>query len=347
MKSISFSQSLVSSAITGRNALTRAKDGCATAAGPAPKSMRAAVELGAIKYRVIPRLFSVIVPACLALAGCGGGGSGTDATAAGAYTKAASASFSPTTAKAASGQNVALHWVYAVNGGQAISASVGAVTVGVSVASAEVKLDPTDLKRTVTMSGNATANSGGVAYTGSFSATIAEELSQASGKTLISGSSARVNVTLSGGGDSGAGDLTATLAGITPAVEWLPDRETLDQLANGFVTTAASSGTLNASITVTGESPITLANQRVSLNERWTVLEKSASMTVQGKTYTNIVKLSRQTSAPDFSGRLAPVTILYWVAKGVGMIKGQGVYRVLNNDAVVYELVDTNVGPSL
>ena len=295
-------------------------------------------------------LASGAAAACALLAGCGGGGgagTGADSSASSTYSAATSASFSPTTAKAANGQNVALHWVYAVNGGQPISANVGAVSFGVSVATAEVKLDPTDLKRTVSMSGNVTASSAGESFGGTFTATIGEDLSQATGKTLVTGSSARVNVTISNGIDSGSADLTAAVTGITPPAEWLPDRESLDQMAIGFTTTIASAGTLNGTVTITDTSPIILSNQKTSLSDRWTVLEKLASMNVRGRTYTNIVKLSRQTVAPDFSGKLVPVTIFYWVAKGVGMIKGQGVYRVLNNDAVVYELVDTNVGPSL
>ena len=79
------------------------------------------------------------------------------------------------------------------------------------------------------------------------------------------------------------------------------------------------------------------------ISDRWTVLEKLSTMTVQGKNYSNVVKLSRQTRVPDFSGNLTTVTMYYWVAKGVGMIRGEGVYRVLNVDNVVYELVETNL----
>ena len=55
------------------------------------------------------------------------------------------------------------------------------------------------------------------------------------------------------------------------------------------------------------------------------------------------IKLSRQTRVPDFSGNLTNVTAYYWVAKGVGMIRGQGIFRILNIDDVVYELTDTNL----
>ena len=79
------------------------------------------------------------------------------------------------------------------------------------------------------------------------------------------------------------------------------------------------------------------------MNDTWTVLEKLPSMTVQGKTWNNVVKLSLQTKMADVSGQLTPVTMLYWVAKGVGMIRGQGVFRVVNVDDVIYELTDTNL----
>jgi len=79
------------------------------------------------------------------------------------------------------------------------------------------------------------------------------------------------------------------------------------------------------------------------MNDTWTILNKLPSMTIQGRTYNDVVEVSRQTLLPDLSGQMLPVTMYYWVAKGVGMIKGQGIYRILNIDDVVIELTDTNL----
>ncbi|GEM_PF-6644726 len=290
-------------------------------------------------------LFCALLPFGIALVACGGGGSGGDAPVANAYVAARSTSFSPTTAKdkATNAQNVALHWIYAVNNGQPVKANLLGVSIGIGVNAVEVKLDPVSLQRLVSLQGPITASVNGTSYAGNFSASLGEALLFSAGKTVIQSESAEVNVSLSGGGESGSAKLTAQVGAFAPAYEWFLDRDTLDQLQPGFVQTVTSNGTADFNITVTDEPPIVKSNLPVAINDRWTVLEKLPAMVVQGKSYSNVVKLSRQTRVPDFSGNLTTVTMYYWVAKGVGMIRGQGVYRVLNIDDVVYELTESNL----
>lgn len=279
--------------------------------------------------------------ACLAFAGCGGGGGGGDAP---GYTPATSTSFSPTTARSAAGQNVALHWVYAVNSGQAVTASLGGLSVGIAVTAVEVTLSPGDLTRRVSGNGSVTASSGGVAYAGNYTFTATEGLAQASGKTLAQSSTFDIGLTLSGGGETASASVTSSVTGFSPPIEWLPDNATLDQLPIGTTRTIAGSGTGSFNVTITGTSPIVRNNIATTVSDTWTVVDKLASMTVRGRTYANVVELTRLTSVPNTSGGMSPVTMTYWVAKGVGMIRGIGIYRVLNVDTVVYELTDTNLG---
>lgn len=290
------------------------------------------------------RLLCTLVPTCLALVACGGGGDSTGAANT-PYVAARSASFSPTTAKdkATNGQDVALHWVYTVNNGQPVMANLLGLSIGVTVSPIEMTLDPANLQRRVTLQGPVSGVANGTAFGGTFSATIAEDLSVSAGKTLFNAQSAEVNVSLTGGGESATGKLNANVRNFSPAYEWFPARETLDQLPIGHVETITSNGTVDLNITVTDVPPIVKSNQPNSISERWTVLEKLPVMVVQGKSYSNIVRLSRQTRVPDFSGNLTTVTMYYWVAKGVGMIKGQGIFRILNIDDVVYELTETNL----
>ena len=291
------------------------------------------------------RLLGTLLPACLALAACGGGG-GNDAGGGNtAYVAARSTSFSPTTARdsATNAQAVALHWVYTVNDGRATTANLLGASIGITVNSMEVTLDPASLRRLGTMRGTASASSGGVSANGDYTASISENLLQSLGKTLFKDQSVEVNLSLSSGSDSASGKLVSTINAFTPAYEWFLDRDSLDQLPVGHVETITSSGSASFNITVTDETPIVKSNQPVAVSDRWTVLEKLPTMVVRGKTYSNVVKLSRQTRVPDFSGTLVSVTSYYWVAKGIGMIRGQGVYRVLSLDDVVYELSATNL----
>ena len=294
-----------------------------------------------MKFNPSRRLLCVLLPICMTLAACGGGGG--DAAGNNTLAAASSNSFSPTTAKASSGQNVALRWVYAVNNGQPVTAKLLGVSIGISVSTAEVTLDPGSLKRVVTMQGAVSGSASGTTFDGSFAATSGADLLQSAGKTLFKNQSTEVNLTLTGGGETATGKLTAAVGAFAPAYEWFLDRETLDQLPIGYVQTVTSNGVADINITITGETPIVKSNLATAVSDRWTVLEKLPTLVVRGKTYTNVVKASLQTRVPDFSGGLTTVTIYYWVAKGVGMIKGQGIFRILDVDDVIYELTETNL----
>jgi hypothetical protein len=299
-----------------------------------------------MSFKPLHRLLYTLVPACLALAGCGGGGGGGTETP--TYTAASSASFSPTTArdKASGTQNVTLHWVYAVNNGQPVRASLNDITMAIAVDAVDVTIDPATLKRQVSLHGPVSGTFQGVAFGGGFSASIGEDLTVSGGKTLFARQTAEIDLQISAEGESATAKLTSSVGAFSPGYEWLLDRDNLDQLAVGTVQTVTSTGSADITVDISGDTPIVRRNVPVAVNDRWTVMEKLPSMAVRGTTYANVVKLARQTQVPDLSGTLRTVTIYYWVAKGVGMIRGQGVFRVLNIDDVIYELTETNVGPA-
>lgn len=289
------------------------------------------------------RFLRALLPACASLVGCGGGGGGDPGTA--SYVAARSASFSPTTARdrATGSQDVALHWTYVVNDDQPISATLDGTTVTMTPGRLEVTIDPGALQRRGSLQATLAARSGGVGYTGNLSTTVGEDLALGGGRTLIRSQSVDSALSLAGGGESATLKLASTVGAFTPAYEWFPDRETLDQLPVGSVQTISSNGILNLRVDITDSAPIVASNRPVTATDRWTVLEKLPTMTVRGRTYSNVLRLGRQTQLPDLSGTLTNVTMNYWMARGVGMIRGQGNFGVLNVDDVVYELIDTNL----
>lgn len=292
------------------------------------------------------RLLGSIVPVCLGLLACGGGGGdGGGGGSGGSYVAASSESFSPMAArdKAANARSVALRWVYTVNNGQPVRADLLGISVGITFDAIETTIDAGSTQRRTTLKGPVSGSADGVSFSGAYSGTSAEDLTRSAGKTYFSRLLTGVELTLSGGGETGTASLTGTTDGFSPPYEWFLDRESLDSLPIGHTETRASTGSFDFNFEVTGETPIVRTNLPVSVDDRWTVLEKLPTMTVRGRTYANVVKLSLQTRVPDFSGNLTTVTMFYWVAKGIGMIRGEGIFRVLNIDNVVYELVETNL----
>ncbi len=289
-------------------------------------------ELG---FSLLPR--ATLLAAGLALSACGGGDGVT-------YAPAKSASFDPVLAKATADatRNVPLHWVYTVNNGAPVTTTVEGISISLGADSIEISIDPADMKRrVVSHGGKVSGSSDGVSVSGDWSFNLTESLVQGTG-TLVTAQDIDVQLNLSGGGESGTGRLVASTSGLTPPCEWFIDRPDLDTLAIGTVLNSRCSGNFSYEFTMTGEDPLR-GSGAAAMDERWTVTDKLSSMTVQGKSYSNIVKLSRATKVPDFSGGLVPVTMTYWVAKGVGMVRGIGQFRLLDNSQVTYELVDTNL----
>lgn len=278
------------------------------------------------------------------LAACGGGGGGGGSNPP-TFVAAASDSFSPTTAKdkATKSKDVVLHWHYAVNNGGAISSTLQGVNVSVSITSAEMTIDPADLKRRVALSGPLSGSALGRIFSGNYTAQISEELKSDGKNTFIKNQSLALAFDVSGARQFTVVNVAANTHDISPDYEWPLDSTDLDQQNIGESATADSKGVADFKVTVTDTPPVVRTSVPVSLKDVWTVVEKLPTFEVRGKTYNNVVKVTRETNLPDLTGNLTPVTMTYWVAKGIGMVKGQGVFGVLDVKDVIYELTDTNL----
>jgi hypothetical protein len=275
------------------------------------------------------------------------------------YVSAVSSSFDPTTATAdtnakeamkvvdsvtaTTGQLVPIHWVYKVNSGNPVSTSLEGVTMGITITSLEVSINPGDFKRSVSMLGSVSGNYAGITFGGKYQATINDLLLMDSGKTYLSSESLLMGLTISAAGKSMSAKLTSNVS-LNPLYEWFLDREDLDQLESGYTFRNNSNGTADFKLSMTGESTVTESGVPVSANDTWTIMEKISSLEIQGKTYSNVVKVQRVTEELDLSGNTSSMTMYYWVAKGVGIIKGQGIYGLLgDDDNIEIELVNTNL----
>ena len=298
-----------------------------------------------MKRFALYRLLGTLVPACFALLACGGGGGGGGDGGGNTYVAATSESFSPMAArdKATKTKNVAMRWVYTVNNGQPVRADLLGISVAIPFTAIEATIDAGSSQRQMTLNGPVTGSADGVNFSGTYNATLTDELSRSAGRTFIKRSLTGIDISLSGGGESGTAKFTAGMGGFVPPFEWFLDRDSLDSLPIGHVETRSANGRFDYNLTITGETPIVGSNVPVAVNDRWTVLAKLPTMTVRGRTYSNVVQLSMQTRVPDLSGKLTDVTMYYWVAKGIGMIRGQGIFRVLNIDNTVIELAKTNL----
>ena len=161
-----------------------------------------------------------------------------------------------------------LRWVYTVNNGQPITASLAGITMRVLVGSTEIKLDPTNLQRQFAQQGQVSGRFENTDFTGNYSSLANDNLMISAGKTISTNQSLEVNLSISGGGESGNGKLNAKIGALTPPYEWFLDRDNLDQLTIGQVQTITSNGVADFNVTVTGEAPIVRSNQPVSLLTR-------------------------------------------------------------------------------
>jgi hypothetical protein len=294
-----------------------------------------------MKSKLFAGLYASALVAGLCLTACGGGGGDS----AESYVPAESLSFAPTTGTAASdpSQSVPLHWVYVLNNREALSSSFGDKTVNMVVDTFAVKVNPADMKRAMSLQGSVNGSDTATSFSGTYSLDASESVSVESGKTTVHDQSFSMRVSGVQDGEKVFAQVKSTVKGFSPALEWFLDRTDLDQLAVGYTQSFGSDASLDVNVEVSGEPAASSSDKPIRVEHQWTVMEQIASMEVQGKTYTKVVKLALLTTGADMAGKMAPVTQYYWVAKGVGMIRGQGIYRMLNRDDVSVDLVETNL----
>ena len=284
-------------------------------------------------YKIFSKAIILFLILLFCLFGCGGGGGGGGSD----FKTATSASFSPMSATDSEGNTTKLKWVYTVNNGEPVDTYTEDLFMSVDFNDITLIVDPSNKKSTAEMSGKISGD-----VTGSYKADISDDFSFIDGSTYISKSEMTTTMNISADGESGSivMDLLSTFS---PAAEWFLDRDDMDQLDIGYThdsdgVDAYVTGTLQ--ITDYGTEPIDYYGH---ITDTWVITDKKESITVQGKTYDNIVEVTRYTKVPDAYGTgNDDATIIYWVAKGVGWVKASGHFRVLDEPLDV-ELVDTNL----
>ena len=270
----------------------------------------------------------------LGILGCSGGGGGGDGS---DFNTVTSASFSPMLATDSEGNSAKLNWVYRINGGNPWETYTEGVLLTLNFDDISLTVDPSKNKMTAEISGKISGDA-----SGSYVANINEDLSFVGGSTYISSSNLEMTMRISADGESGK-VVAELLSTFSPAAEWFLDREDLDQLDIGYTHSpddfeAYVTGSLE--ISDYGSFPIDYYGYQV---DRWEITGKQDSITVQGKTYFNIVEVTRYTEIPDVYGNGSEdATYVYWVAKGIGWVKASGHFR-FQNEALDVELVDTNL----
>ena len=255
-----------------------------------------------------------------------------------------STSFSPIFVKDGAGNLRTLTWTYQINGGQPLTMVVTNKGVEENIhmkfSDMKLRIDPVRLQRaasyTVALSGF---------MTGSADILGTDQLEPLADKVLVNGENLDMKFNLSAGGISMA-FLIKLFSGFTPSAEWFLDRSDLDALGSGFRFENSVQAVVTGSVRVafSGRSATNFLNNSAAVSDRWTVVEFLDRFAVGTRTYPNVVVVERETLLPtgNLDGSVQPARLTYWVARGVGMVKGVGQYHFMGNPLVI-ELVDSSL----
>jgi len=263
-------------------------------------------------------------------------------------------SFSPVTMNKDNGKPLKLQWTYIINNGLPIVITGGQLqgldSLRLKFGNLLLTIDPKTLQRTAKISGNLVARLGTRTAGGRFSMKIVENLlSGDEGKILISDETADFKVSIAAGGVT-AKVVADLVAQISPPSEWFLDRNDLDTLGVGYVYSAQAPVTLNFQGSVCakmfGSSECRdLDDSSVASPERWEIKQYYDQYPVGNWLYANVVEVAQDTVLPVFDGSTVnsqQVAVTYFVAKGVGMIKGLGQYQ-FSDEALPIELKSTSI----
>jgi len=263
-------------------------------------------------------------------------------------------SFSPISMNKDNGKPLKLQWTYIINNGQPIVLTgpllQGLDSVRLKFGNLLLTIDPKTLQRTAKITGHLVARLGARTAGGRFSMKIVENLlSGDEGKILISDETADFKVSIAAGGVT-ARIVADLVAQISPPYEWFLDRNDLDTLGIGYVYSASAPVTLNFQGSVCakmfGRSECRdLDDSSIASPERWEVKQYYDHYQVGNRLYANVVEVTQDTVLPVFDGSTVnsqETTVTYFVAKGVGMIQGQGQYQ-FSNEALPIQLRSTSI----
>jgi hypothetical protein len=172
-----------------------------------------------------------------------------------------------------------------------------------------------------------------------------EDPERDSDRTLMKNETLNLYMNLSAYGETVGMDIHAAMTFNEP-IEWFLDNSYLDDLPYGmYGGQGRISGHLNGYVRISGDySDYESFSEPVVYSDTWEIINKIDSYTVNGMTYKNIVVVRRNTQFPDYFDphSFEQVTMTYWVAKGIGMIKGRGQFQMFGKPLDI-ELVETNL----
>jgi hypothetical protein len=250
-------------------------------------------------------------------------------------------SFSPIVVRNPDGELITPTWRYRINSGQPLQIYEEGEYLSFSFSDLQLTINPKTLVRNVSFSGNVSGD-----MSGSFAVQVNETLDSSSEATLVNRQDIDMDFSLSAYGETIylAVDMATSFS---PPAEWFLDRDSLDTLPIGYDESSDVSGTTGGSIRMTGSYnySTSIPSQSVYCSDVWTIVNHLENMAVCGVSYSNVVEVKRTTVIPVFDGSNIsnqPYQITYWVAKGVGMIKGIGQYQLLGSPLTI-ELAETNL----
>ena len=235
--------------------------------------------------------------------------------------------------------------MYKINNGAPIAVTDQGVSLNITFSELTVELDPNSMHKKAYFDGHFSGDASGIFYT-----EILQELSSEEETTLVDNQTLVMNLSSSVLGVNFNIDMNIRM-GFSHPVEWFLDRSDLDSFPIGFIyetggVDAHLSGQIDTSIPILLSLDSSTIEEFVVSTDKWEIIDKLDSMTVQGKYFTNIVVVKRSTISPSsgISGELfnGNVDMIYWVAKGIGMIKGLGQFD-FNGEPLTIELVDSNL----
>jgi hypothetical protein len=239
-----------------------------------------------------------------------------------------------------SATNQSFTWRYRVNNGQPLQTVIEGITLNVNYNDIALSINYGDMVRTGSFSGTFSGEANG-----SFSADFMEDLEKDSDRTLIKNETINAHINLSAYGETVDMDMH-TVTTYNEPIEWFLDSSFLDELPSGMYGGQEKiGGHSNGYISVSGDySDYESFSKPIVSSNNWEIVNKLDSYTINGITYKNIVIVRRNFKIPDFSNPFSSqqVTATYWVAKGIGMIKGSGHYQMFGKPLDI-ELVETNL----
>ena len=295
--------------------------------------------------------FSIVIFGWLTITGSGDSSDSSKNPA--SYQKVSSSSFSPIRATNAAGENETLYWKYRINDGKEVTAEQDNLTMRFSFSTIDMTIDPKSLKRKADFKGDISGEVEGLSLNGDVEASVDETLSSLETSTFVDTQNLKIDMVLTVMGEKMEMNIDMSTDFEEP-VEWFLDRNDLDTLPIGYVydeqgdITGMATGTFELEIPGLDTIKESVNDPVVSV-ESWEIIGKLDTYTVNGTEYNNIVKVKRKTKIPEsgLSGvSFTDADIIYWVAKGIGMIKGEGQFSILGQPLSV-ELVETNLSVSV